>query len=739
MITTFVLLVAAAGYGLFVALLLRYRDKRGRMELWLIGFLVVSAIVSVMAAVLQSMPESLWLRHAAKYGWAINLIFLLFLTLDYGDWGWRLPAIIGAAGWLLLLALVDWLAADVMVVSPAAADLVRFPQLDIGGLFFLLAWAATAISLVILTLHGSARARLPLHANRLLYWAAALSLVFVGQVLLAPTGAVLSTIGVAMQLLGAGALLYGIVSYRLLDVRGLARRVLGYILLTVLTAGVIIVAILAAMRLTGQISFSDVISPAIGLALLLAIIYQFVHHWLDKFITRFVINQGYDPAVIVETYARAIGNILDVETLTTVAIGTINEVLETRRGAIMLVTERNNTAVVWPVRGMGPIVDTPMSFPQDGPIFSHFVQRRQPLLQYDVDVLPEFQSLNREQRQWLAELDMNLYVPIMTDELPIGLLAIGSKRSGELYNANELRLLQTLAGQTVVALTNARLFGDMRRLNEEIQQLNEDLRHSNERLQHMDQVKTDFITIASHELRTPLTQVKGYTDILDAMIEDGVFTVEEGRNLIRRTGRATEQLEKVISAMLDVSQIDVDAMSLNLTSTRLDTVLRIAIEPLAEAMRERKLTLTVQGIRNAPPIMADFQRLVQAVSNLVYNAVKYTPDGGRITINAEVLKDEQGVDREIELVFADTGVGVDLRDHGMIFEKFFRASDPQLHSTGSTKFMGAGPGLGLSIVRGIVEAHSGRIWVESDGYDPVRCPGSQFHLVLPINPPSSVS
>lgn len=130
--------------------------------------------------------------------------------------------------------------------------------------------------------------------------------------------------------------------------------------------------------------------------------------------------------------------------------------------------------------------------------------------------------------------------------------------------------------------------------------------------------------------------------------------------------------------------------------------------------------------------MADFQRLVQVVSNLAYNAVKYTPDGGRISISAEVFQDETGEDKEIELVFADTGVGVDPRDHDLIFEKFFRTYDPQLHSTGSTKFLGAGPGLGLSIARGIVEAHGGRIWVESDGHDPKRCPGSKFHVMLPI-------
>ena len=163
--------------------------------------------------------------------------------------------------------------------------------------------------------------------------------------------------------------------------------------------------------------------------------------------------------------------------------------------------------------------------------------------------------------------------------------------------------------------------------------------------------------------------------------------------------------------MLDVSQIDVDAMALNLTEVRLDSVLRIAIEPLVEAIRQRRLVLNVQGFRDLPVISGDFQRLVQVVGNLASNAVKYTPDGGRITISARKIEDQEANVTEVELIFADTGVGVDPRDHELIFDKFFRTYDPKLHSTGSTKFQGAGPGLGLSIVRGIVKAHGGRIWL----------------------------
>jgi signal transduction histidine kinase len=140
----------------------------------------------------------------------------------------------------------------------------------------------------------------------------------------------------------------------------------------------------------------------------------------------------------------------------------------------------------------------------------------------------------------------------------------------------------------------------------------------------------------------------------------------------------------------------------------------------------------IRGLEDLPPIEADAPRLHQLFSNIIGNAVKYTPDGGRVEITARLLEAEGSRPAFVEVVVSDTGVGIDLEDQERIFDKFYRVESPELHSTSKTRFMGAGPGLGLTIAKGIAEAHSGRIWVESPGYDPVQCPGSQFHILLPI-------
>jgi signal transduction histidine kinase len=118
---------------------------------------------------------------------------------------------------------------------------------------------------------------------------------------------------------------------------------------------------------------------------------------------------------------------------------------------------------------------------------------------------------------------------------------------------------------------------------------------------------------------------------------------------------------------------------------------------------------------------------------LIGNAIKYTPDDGNISIQASSVPSRQDRDEYVEVVIADKGIGIDPKYQELIFEKFFRIGDSQLHSTSDTKFKGAGPGLGLHIARGVIEAHGGRIWVESEGEDEQRLPGSRFHIILPVH------
>lgn len=287
-------------------------------------------------------------------------------------------------------------------------------------------------------------------------------------------------------------------------------------------------------------------------------------------------------------------------------------------------------------------------------------------------------------------------------------------------------------------IRHAQLVAHLRQMNADMQALNSSLAEAKEQMQRLDKVKTDFITIASHELRTPLAQVRGYSEILDALNEEGALDAEQTAMMVGNLRRASERMEELIGAMLDVSQLDVDAMDLQFTETTLESVIRQAIEPLTDGIRQRRMMLSARGLKGLPPLQADSPRLVQAFRNIVVNAIKFTPDGGKIEITAKVEAVEKLSDKDHLLVMVrDTGVGIDQANLELIFRKFFRAYDPSYHSSGAYKFMGAGPGLGLTIAQGVIEGHGGKIWAESKGHDIEACPGTTFYVRLPLVPPDS--
>jgi signal transduction histidine kinase len=148
-------------------------------------------------------------------------------------------------------------------------------------------------------------------------------------------------------------------------------------------------------------------------------------------------------------------------------------------------------------------------------------------------------------------------------------------------------------------------------------------------------------------------------------------------------------------------------------------------------LAERQLSFDIDDLSKLPLIQADSALLLKVFQNVIVNAIKYTPDGGRVTISGQHLLDEKLGDC-VEIQVRDTGIGIDPQYLELIFEKFYQTGETALHSTGKTTFKGGGPGLGLSIARGVVQAHGGRIWAVSQGYDEKACPGSCFHILLPV-------
>lgn len=261
-----------------------------------------------------------------------------------------------------------------------------------------------------------------------------------------------------------------------------------------------------------------------------------------------------------------------------------------------------------------------------------------------------------------------------------------------------------------------------------VDQVSRDLKKAQGVLEELDKTKSDFISIAAHELKTPLTLIEGYVAMLEESLHPGRGGDDQSSLLIEGIHQGTHRLHEIIDDMIDVSMIDSHLLSLAYQPVWIHRLFTLIQEELSDILRERSQTLIVKKFPGTDtPIYGDSERLYQAFRNIVLNAVKFTPDGGKITVDGRRLPGF------LEITIADTGIGIEPKDHNRIFEKFGRVGNVSLHSSGKTKFKGGGPGLGLPISKGIVDAHGGAIWVESEGYDEIRCPGTTMHILLPVD------
>lgn len=330
----------------------------------------------------------------------------------------------------------------------------------------------------------------------------------------------------------------------------------------------------------------------------------------------------------------------------------------------------------------------------------------------------------------LPETQAELVLPFKTQEELQGVLDIQSNQTNA-FAADDVTVLQTMADQIAIALRNASLYSQVVRFNEHLEDLvaqrTVELQKAYQALERMDKNKSDFIAVAAHELRTPLTLIRGYTEMLKDMVSSLPGAPQMVQGIMNGEGRLLE----VVNSMLDISKIDSESLKVQ----QEPLLLRLTIEDLgtsfAATLEERRLSLALNGLGKLPPIEADPDLMRKLFSHLLTNAIKYTPDGGRITVSGQLIEQGEG-ESFVEVAIADTGIGIDPANHELIFEKFFQTGQVLFHSTGKTKFKGGGPGLGLAIARGIVSMHGGRIWVESSGYDEVNLPGSTFHVLLPV-------
>jgi len=297
-----------------------------------------------------------------------------------------------------------------------------------------------------------------------------------------------------------------------------------------------------------------------------------------------------------------------------------------------------------------------------------------------------------ERVQLVRSLGLNSYiiVPLTAHRRMFGALTLATAESGRIYGQDDLTFAQDIASRAALAVDNARAYDSARAAN---------------------QLKDEFLATLSHELRTPLNAILGYA----RLVQSGVLPRERQARAFGTIERNATALTQIIEDILDVSRIIAGKVRLNIQPIDLPDVIKNSVEALLPAADAKQIRVQTILDPAASPVSGDPDRLQQIVWNLVSNAVKFTPKGGTIQVRLE------RVNSHVELTVSDTGIGISSDFLPHIFERF-RQGDP------TTTRLHGGLGLGLAIVRQLVELHGGTIHAASGGKDR----GTTFRVRLPV-------
>lgn len=383
---------------------------------------------------------------------------------------------------------------------------------------------------------------------------------------------------------------------------------------------------------------------------------------------------------------RIISSSLRIEEVFEVFAEEITQLIPYERISIALLDKTGQQIELRMVKTKGESLITKQSRrPKKGTVIGWVVDRAQPFVRADA---LEKQDFIEDRMVFSEGLRSYIVIPIISKQHPVGTFNLVSNRPGT-YTEKDLAILMPIAEQLAIAVENARLFAETKEL---------------------DQLKSQFVSKVSHELRTPLTSIQGFAEILLSYNDVDPKTQHEFLNIIHEE---SERLTRLINDVLDLSKIEAGKLEWHIQPFEIGPVLNMVSKSMMTIALEKNIPIAVEVPNGLPAARGDRDQVIQVVSNLLSNALKFTQRGSV----------EMGAKRDGQFILAyvsDTGIGIPPKDLPKIFEKFHQLSD---FETARPK----GTGLGLSICKEIITYLGGKIWCESQ-----IAKGSTFYFTLPI-------
>lgn len=328
------------------------------------------------------------------------------------------------------------------------------------------------------------------------------------------------------------------------------------------------------------------------------------------------------------------------------------------------------------------------------------------------------ESASSEQRQWLELFSVSSFVivPVLIKESVEGYIFVGNSTTYNYISEGDIDSLFILSNQLAVALENARLYEELKRSHDEleirVQERTKELAEANEQLVKLNKMKSDFVSAVSHELRTPLTSIKGYASILSAGRLGEISEIQSEK--LNKINNHSDELIKLVNDLLDIARIESGKIGMSIKHASLTEIVISVADLFFPQTDEKKINLRLEIPDDSVMVWMDPSQISRVFINLIGNAMKFTPENGNITIRVHPGEDF------INVEISDTGIGISKEDLPKLFDEFYRVDN----AINAEK---KGTGLGLPLVKKIIEAHRGKIWVTSE-----IGKGTTFHFTLSV-------
>lgn len=501
-----------------------------------------------------------------------------------------------------------------------------------------------------------------------------------------------------------GSIAYAIIKHKLFDIRAVLARSLTYVFTIALIGGVYgFIAFRLAGSLLGNASAVNQEVVYTILAIVLAFLFQPIRRFFERVSNKIFYKDRYDSQKLVNDIGRIVASEIDLDKMTKAVLRELTDRMKIARAEIVIFGEKqlfyeNNV----------------------------FVKDGQKIGETDLKKLGRIMQVaddmsNVERKRIMQSYGISVSIALRTTEKFLGYLLLAEKKSGDIYNNEDIATLKIVANELSVAAQNSLSYKEIQQfsetLAEKVRQRTAQLRRANDQLKDLDKAKDEFISMASHQLRTPLTTIKGYVSMLD----EGDFgrLTKEQKEYVELALEGSNRMARLIGDLLDVSRMEAGKFYIDAQKFDLNTVVPQELEQLQNLAQSKKIDLRYIPPKKPVPIMnLDDNKTRQVIMNLADNAVHYSapPKGGG---KVEVRLERDGDD--IVYVVRDNGIGVPKDQQGKLFTKMFRAKNAQ-------EVRPDGTGLGLYLVKRVVEDQGGKLIFEST---PGK--GSVFGFKIPIH------